>query len=150
MPSVGPIPPSPIETGKPPGTFPRVLRLRSINLTANKRVLGLFAMRRDLFVNESPLYVNEGESLPYNVTFEQAGAITGTPTLKAYKGGTDVSTTVLTPTNGNCTVSGNVVSLPTFAAFTGGERYVFELTAVVDGITLVKVAVIIVRAKGSE
>lgn len=106
-------------------------------------------MRRDVWVNESPIYLTAGDSAPYAITLEQASAISNT-SAKIYKGGTDYTSTYM---SGATSVSGNVVTLPTIGspnALVGGERYVAELTATVDGIVTIKACMFIVRLNGSE
>lgn len=103
-------------------------------------------MRRDVTVNESPIHLTAGESRAYTVTFEQASTVAST-SAKIYKGGTDSTATYM---SGSTSVSGNVVTLPTISSLIGGERYVVELAATVDGQSLIKVLMLIVRLAGSE
>ena len=86
------------------------------------------------WVQEGPQWAVEGESLTLSITLQGAMSISGTPTAKAYKDGTDVTSTNLT---GACSVSGLTITLPVLAAITGG-RYVLAVTASVDGRTEIK------------
>lgn len=103
-------------------------------------------MRRDIEVNESPIYLTAGESRPFTVTFEQASSV-ATTSAKIYKNGSDSTGTNMT---GSTSVSGNVVTLPTISALIGSERYVVELTATVDGIIRIVAFMLIVRLNGAE
>jgi hypothetical protein len=77
-------------------------------------------------------YQGPSSSIPYTLQCAWATAITGTPTVTAYKGTTDVSGTVLSDNN---TISGNALTLKKLGALTGGEEYVIEVVMTVDGIT---------------
>ena len=96
------------------------------------------------WVNEGPQWGVEGEALVFTMTLQGAMSITGTPTAKCYKDGTDVSSTNL---SGSCSVSGLTITLPTLGALTGG-RYVLAVTSSVDGRT--EIHKLLVYAQNAE
>lgn len=151
MPSgVNPFPvPMVNNAGSGRGTFPPPRKRHAVALTVNKAVLGLIAMRRDVEINESPIYLTAGETRLYTVTFEQ-GSIVASTSAKIYKNGSDVTSINM---SGATSVSGNVVTLPTIGlatALIGGERYVLEVAATVDGVARIVAAMLIVRLNGAE
>lgn len=77
-------------------------------------------------------YQGPSSSIPYTLQCAWATAITGTPTVTAYKGTSDVSSTVLSGSN---TISGNALTLKTLGSLTGGEDYVISVVMTVDGVT---------------
>ena len=77
-------------------------------------------------------YQGPSSAIPYTLQCAWATAITGTPTVTAYKGATDVSSTVLSGSN---TISGNALTLKTLGSLTGGEEYVISVVMTVDGVT---------------
>ena len=77
-------------------------------------------------------YQGPSSAIPYTLQCAWATAITGTPTVTAYKGTTDVSSTVLSGSN---TISGNALTLKTLGSLTGGEEYVISVVMTVDGVT---------------
>jgi len=77
-------------------------------------------------------YQGPSSAIPYTLQCAWATAITGTPTVTAYKGATDVSSTVLSGSN---SISGNALTLKTLGSLTGGEEYVISVVMTVDGVT---------------
>jgi hypothetical protein len=109
-------------------------------LIANKNNTG------SRWVVQSPLSWKAGMS--GTLVFAYPGATTVTsPVFKTYKNGTDTTSTNV---SGAASASGNVVTTGTVSALVGGERYIGELTAVVDGFTLVDAVMIIVTKAGDE
>lgn len=120
--------------------------LWSLDLTFPRKVLRGTFMRSDQWALESPYYCSEGETLPLSGIFEFATTVSA-PATKCWKDGQDVSGTNLT---GADSASGNIVTMKSFTAMVGGERYVVELTATVDGATQVRAMEFIVRSHGDE
>jgi hypothetical protein len=77
-------------------------------------------------------YQGPSSAIPYTLQCAWATAITGTPTVTAYKGTSDVSSTVLSGSN---SISGNALTLKTLGSLTGGEEYVISVVMTVDGVT---------------
>lgn len=88
---------------------------------------------KDMWLEESPIYLVEGAAPAITVTFPWASTITGTPTNEIYKDGssTDSASTYLT---GSVTTSGNSTTCKTFQSLVPG-KYVLVINAVVDGVT---------------
>lgn len=147
-PGIGPSP-SPVGGGGYSGVVigaNRKLKFWPLDLTFPKKVLRGTFMRGDVWALESPYLCSEGETLPLSGIFEFAAAVSN-PTTKCWKDGQDVSGTNL---SGADSASGSIVTMKSFTAMTGGERYVVELTATVDGSTQVRAMLFIVRAHGDE
>ncbi len=126
-----------ISPGILPRTFPPPQGQKFVNaLTAQRAVLELLAVREDVWLNESPVSVVAGDTRTYTVTFEGATSVSS-PSAVAYQDGSLVTSTVFP--SGSITASGATVTLKPFVAPTpGGETYVVDLTATVDGNTQVK------------
>ena len=77
-------------------------------------------------------YQGPSSSVARTLQFSWATTVSSVTSVKAYKGTTDVSATVLSGSN---TPTGNTIVLKTLGALTGGEEYILEIVAVVDGVT---------------
>jgi hypothetical protein len=77
-------------------------------------------------------YQGPSSAIPYTLMFTWATSVTSVTSVKAYKNGADVSGTVLSGSN---SASGNSLTTKTVSTLTGGEEYILEIVAVVDGIT---------------
>jgi hypothetical protein len=76
-------------------------------------------------------YQGPSSAIPYTLQFSWATTVTSVTSVTAYKGGSDVSSTVLSGSN---STSGNTLTTKTVGSLTGGEEYVLEIVATVDGI----------------
>jgi hypothetical protein len=76
-------------------------------------------------------YQGPSSSVPYTLNFPWATAVDSVTSVTAYKGTTDVSTTVLSGSN---TIAGKYLTLKALGSLTGGEKYVVEIVATIDGV----------------
>ena len=105
----------------PIGIRPGVIRNRYVtNLTAQKRLMELTAVRTDIWLNESPVVMVAGASRTYTITYEGVASVSA-PSAIAYKDSTDVSATVFPA--GSITASGAAVTLKPLTGLLGGEVY---------------------------
>ena len=123
------------DTGPPPRGRGRPIALTAPDRAVNLTSLGGSNSMNTTWIMESPLAMVEGESITYTVTYLGAASVSS-PTTKAYKDGTDVTTTVF-PTNAP-SASGNVVTLSPVTGLVGGQTYIVALTATVDARTEIR------------
>ena len=76
-------------------------------------------------------YQGPSSSIPYTLNFSWATAVDSVTSATAYKGTTDVSLTVLSGSN---TIAGKFLTLKTLGSLTGGESYIIEVVATIDGV----------------
>lgn len=90
------------------------------------------AKSKDVWLDESPIYLVEGAAPTITVTFPWASTVSGTTTNEIYKDGssTDSAATYLT---GSTSVSGNTTTLQQYQALVPG-KYVHVINATVDGV----------------
>ncbi len=88
----------------------------------------------NLWLNESPMTMIEGETVTFSVTWLGATDVSS-PGATVYKNGADVTSTVMP--SGAHSASGNVQALKPMAAGSndGGNAYVVVVQAAVDGNT---------------
>ena len=77
-------------------------------------------------------YQGPSSSVARTLQFPWATTVSSVTSVKAWKDGTDVSSTTLSGSN---TATGNTIALKTLGALIGGEVYILEVVAVVDGVT---------------
>ena len=120
-----------------PGTFPPprppiVVSGNNVRLTALRPLKELTALPNTPLVQESPVILVAGETRTFTVVFQGVTAVTS-PSAIVYKGGADVSSTVMP--SGSASASGNTATLKPLTALTAGETYVVAVTATCDGDT---------------
>lgn len=114
---------------------PASLKLNTTYLTAPRAALELMAVNDSIWVLESPIVMVAGESKTFTITYEDAAAVSS-PSALAYKDGTDVTSTLFPA--GSITASGVTVTLKPLTGLIGGDVYVINVTATVDGSTVIK------------
>ena len=89
------------------------------------------AKSKDIWLEESPIYLVEGATPTVTVTFPWATTVSGTTTNEIYKdnSSTDSASTYLT---GDTSVSGNTTTCKQFKDLVPG-KYVLVINATVDG-----------------
>jgi hypothetical protein len=90
-------------------------------------------MKNRVFGNESPIDVSASAEPVYAFEFVGATTVT-TPTAKIYINGGDSDMTATNMPTGSASASGNVVVTPIIKNLKGGNFYVVEVTATVDGV----------------
>jgi hypothetical protein len=76
-------------------------------------------------------YQGPSSSVPYTLNFSWATAVDSVTSVTAYKGTSDVSSAVLSGSN---TIAGKYLTLKALGTLTGGEKYVLEIVATIDGV----------------
>lgn len=91
------------------------------------------AKSKDIWLEESPMYLVEGATPTITVTFPWASTITGTPTVEMYKDGSSTDTAATYMPSGSVSTSGNSLTSKALAVLVPG-KYVIVFNATVDGI----------------
>lgn len=95
-------------------------------------------MSDDIFANECPIPLTEGDKPSYTCTIEGSTTLSGA-SVAIYKNGSgsDISTS-LSMTSGSFAYGGGYFTTPTFQNFIGGNNYVASITLTVDGVIEVR------------
>jgi hypothetical protein len=99
------------------------------------------------FVKPSSIYRVSGTSETLEVVFEDAEEVSA-PAVTAYRGRRALTSTVFP--NGASVASGNSMITPTMTGLVGGQKYVLEFAAVVDGYTSIRKALLRVHQHGGS
>ena len=91
------------------------------------------AKSKDIWLEESPMYLVEGATPKITVTFPWASTITGTPTIEVYKDKSSTDTFSTYFTAGSATTSGNSLTTTALKDLVPG-KFVIVINAVVDGV----------------
>jgi hypothetical protein len=97
------------------------------------------------FVSPASIYRVSGSSETFEVVFEDAEEVSA-PAVTAYRGRRTLTSTVFP--NGSSVAAGNSMITPTMTGLVGGQKYVLEFAAVVDGYTTIRKALLRVHPHG--
>jgi len=87
----------------------------------------------DLWLEESPIWLVEGATPKYTITFPWASAVSGTPTVAVFKDGSSTDTAGTYMPSGSVATAGATLTWKALAALVPG-KYVIVTTATVDGV----------------
>lgn len=100
----------------------------SLTNTGNRH--NLVALRNQVMLSGSPVFMSPTETYTFTVTWPWATSLSSS-TAAAFKvNGSDVSSTLMP--SGSHTASGNVQTLKPITAVTGGTTYVVNVTTTID------------------
>jgi hypothetical protein len=109
------------------------------------RCIGNGDATQGTFVEPKTIYRIAGASETLEVVFENAEEISS-PSVKAYRGRRDLTATVFP--SGSSVAAGNAMITPVMTGLVGGQKYVLEFTATIDGYTTVRKALLRTHAHG--
>lgn len=91
------------------------------------------AKSKDIWLEESPIYVVEGATPTITVTFPWATTCSGTPTVEIYKDGSSTDSAGTYMPAGSHSVSGNTMTMKALAVLVPGN-YAIVMNVTVDGV----------------